>query len=131
MRLRSQETATAVFEKVEAVAKKYPQETGKHKEYKDAYAGAAHNLPVLIRQARLCQALAFQVTRSNQGATDLLEHLAGVMGYANANELAREARTASLIDYIRLQTRALETLLWFKRYAVSVLIREASDGKDT
>jgi hypothetical protein len=72
------------------------------------------------------------MTREKAGAKALVNDLAEVLGYlaqgdqSAANVMAKAAREVSLFQYIHMQPRALEALIYFKRYAVSVLKRDAS-----
>jgi CRISPR-associated protein Cmr5 len=91
--------------------------------YKNAYGGMAHKLPVLIRTAGLVQALEFVAARSKdqRAQKDLLGDLATVLEFNSADELRQASREAPLSAYMRLTQEALQALLWFKRYAQSVL----------
>lgn len=114
MRTREQEYAVKVFERVQARATL-------DKKKRDAYGAMAHNLPVLIRTAGLTQALAFVQARhkeENAPPRLLLTDLAHVLGKPN---LVALSRTAHLPEYLRLTSDTLQALLWFKRYAESVL----------
>ena len=115
MRTRDQKYATAIFKQVsETVA---PQ----GKEYRDAYGSMAHKLPVLIRTAGLTQALEFVAARGKPPHQDLLKNLSQVVLGNNAS-LRDDARNATqLSDYMRLTHEAMAALLWYKRFAQSVL----------
>jgi CRISPR-associated protein Cmr5 len=55
-----------------------------------------------------------------------------VLGYRNAGDLLEASRTAPLSAYMRLTQEALQALLWFKRYAQSVLnVEGGSDEQPT
>jgi len=88
---------------------------------KTAYGSMAHQLPVLIRTAGLAQALAFVQSRRDTSQQRLLADLASVIGYATSEDLLKASRDASLADYMRITQNALAALLWFKRFAQSVL----------
>lgn len=117
MQTRDQKLAAAVFERVS----KYKS---RDKAAKQKYGSMAHKLPVLIRTAGLAQALAFVEARGDAEQQRLLSHLAEVMGRGNLVELSR---SVPLAEYVLLTREALAALLWFKRFAQSVLEVEASD----
>ncbi len=94
------------------------------------YGGMAHKLPVLIRQAGLVQALAYVSARGKDGAKQLLEDLAHVLGCNSAEVLLKESREAELLAYMDLTHRATIALTWYKRFAQSVLGVEPTDEGD-
>jgi CRISPR-associated protein Cmr5 len=92
----------------------------------------AHKLPVLIRTAGLAQALAFVQARGKNAHKKLLDDLATVISAQNGETLATTSRTAPLPDYMRLTQHALAALLWFKRFAQSVLeVEPGEEGEDS
>jgi CRISPR-associated protein Cmr5 len=101
----------------------------------------AHKLPVLIRTVGLAQALAFVQARGKKDAhKKLLDDLAAVISAQNGETLdastgetlATTSRTAPLPDYMRLTQHALAALLWFKRFAQSVLeVEPGEEGEDS
>lgn len=97
---------------------------------KDAkkYGAMAHKLPILIHTAGLVQALEFVRSRGKPIQVQLLEHLAQTLGYADGNTLQKAVREASLSEYIRLSRQALAALLWYKRFAQSILHVEATEA---
>lgn len=103
-------------------------------EDKQKYGSMAHKLPALIRSAGLAQALAFADTRTD-AEKKLLRHLEGVLRTAGAlapeGELLAHSREAELDEYMLLTEHALAALLWFKRYAQSVLDVTADAGGGT
>lgn len=116
------------------------------KTFKTVYGALCHKLPVLILTAGLAQALAFVESRAPKAPKDkregaplsphhqLLLDLAFVLTSVgepapqDASQLLRQAQAASLTDYMRLTRLTLAALVWFKRYAQSVLQVEASDA---
>lgn len=118
MRTREQVYAAAVFEKVSAFHKAHNEAA--HKKY----GSMAHKLPVLIRTAGLAQALAFLEARGYEHQKQLLIDLQAVLGQP---KLVASSREAQLGEYARLTREALAALLWFKRFAQSVLKVQASD----
>lgn len=128
MRTREQEYAMAVFTQVTAVKTQY----GENAVFCKKYGAMAHKLPVLIRTAGLAQTLAFLETRKGSAETRqsnpyarLLNDLAAVAGKAAGKTtgaaLAQYSREAPLGAYMRLTQQALAALVWYKRYAESVL----------
>ena len=92
----------------------------KEKDYKK-YGPMAHKLPVLIHTAGLVQALEFVNSRGEPIQRRLLEHLAVTLGQENAQTLLKTVKSASLSGYIRLTRQMLAALLWYKRFAQSIL----------
>lgn len=126
---REQRQASAVFTKVQLVATERRMSDAEKKQY----GGMAHKLPVLIRTAGLVQALEFVAARAEKqrAQKQLLDDLAAVLGHSDSAQLRAEARSAALGPYMRLTQEALETLLWFKRYAQSILeVEDASSADD-
>jgi CRISPR-associated protein Cmr5 len=137
MQTRDQQLATEVYNCVEQVKEKYPDEKAP---YRKRYGSMAHKLPVLIRTVGLAQALAFVQARGKKDAhKKLLDDLAAVISAQNGETLdastgetlATTSRTASLHDYMRLTQHVLAALLWFKRFAQSVLkVEPGEEGED-
>jgi CRISPR-associated protein Cmr5 len=95
------------------------------------YGSMAHKLPILIRTAGLAQALGFLDARGNDAQARLLQHLAEVLGFDKATLLAR-SREAPLTDYMRLTRQAMAALIWYKRFAQSVLqVEQGEEESDT
>ncbi|HMW03386.1 MAG TPA: type III-B CRISPR module-associated protein Cmr5 [Acidobacteriota bacterium] len=85
------------------------------------YGSLAHKLPVLIKTAGLAQALAFVESRGGDEGKLLLRHIAEVVQLTNLETLQSTVRKAELRKYIRLTQEILTALVWFKRFAQSVL----------
>ncbi|MBA2395426.1 MAG: type III-B CRISPR module-associated protein Cmr5 [Ktedonobacteraceae bacterium] len=103
----------------------------KEKDYKK-YGAMAHKLPILIHTAGLAQALEFVQSRGEPIQKRLIEHLAVTIGQGNTETLLQTVRNTSLSGYIRLTRQILAALLWYKRFAQSILdvdVTEAA-GKD-
>lgn len=124
---REQRFASGVYQLVSRVVSADEQ-------YRKRYGSMAHTLPILIRSAGLVQALAFVAARPDKPQyrpqLRLLEDLALVLGFSDAAALGTASRTAPLADYLHLTKEALQALLWFKRYAQSVLGVEPDAGED-
>lgn len=99
------------------------------KAVKDAlkpYGSMAHQLPVLVRSAGLAQALAFVDARGSDLQKRLLDHLADVVIDKGKSErtgaaLVTASRKADLTAYMIMTERVLAALIWYKRFAQSVL----------
>jgi len=115
MQTRDQKYAARAFERVSDVFQHMTE--GNRKKY----GSMAHKLPVLIRTAGLAQALAFVDSRSEEPQKRLLEHLAEAVGVGTKGDLLNRSRTAPLTEYMRLTQEVMAALLWYKRFAQSVL----------
>ena len=100
-----------------------------------SYGSMAHKLPVLIRSAGLAQALAYIQARGNEGQLQLLSDLTATlntMGHGSANRtLLEQVQRTDLGTYMLLTKQALNTLLWYKRFAQTVLDVQATDDGST
>ena len=129
MRTREQKYAAAIYDQVLPLA-------GKPKAERRQYGSMAHKLPVLIRTAGLAQSLAFVAARGSRPQKLLLDHLATiVMPDRDGAALLDESRQAEFLDYLRLTQKVMAALVWYKRYAQSVLgvqqgDQEAEDGEN-
>jgi|SRR5579883_1795717 len=123
MQTRDQKYAVDVFEKV--------TKTKEHgKDFYQGYGAMAHKLPVLIRTGGLMQALAYVDARGKDSQKQLLQDLARTVEQADAASLLRRAREAGISEYMLLTQQVQDALLWYKRFAQSVLDVDASDAKD-
>jgi CRISPR-associated protein Cmr5 len=115
MQTREQEYAAKCFDQVTEYKKNHDkQET-------DQYGSMAHQLPVLVRSAGLAQALTFVCARGKSSHKQLLDHLAETIKQGSGEDLAAAARSADLPAYMRLTQQVLAALVWYKRFAQSVL----------
>jgi len=139
---RDQRLATAVYSKVLAIQATYNKhhtnqmhgdtsQSGSTNPQLDQYGSMAHRLPILIHKAGLAQALAFVEARGKEPHKDLLNHLAQVIlgEDHNGSELARKSRSSDLREYLLLTQNVLDGLLWFKRFAQSILGVTADNQK--
>jgi CRISPR-associated protein Cmr5 len=76
------------------------------------------------------QALAFVDTRGKESQKRLLQDLAETVGKPDSASLLKRARESEISEYMLLTQHVLDALLWYKRFAQSVLGVEASDAKD-
>ena len=120
MQTRDQEYAALIFEQVKSVA------IGDQKKY----GAMAHQLPILVRTAGLAQALVYADSRSKDAVDLLLTHLAVAMKMGDKNNLLVSSRSVDITEYIRLTNGVLKALLWYKRFAQSVLHIDASEADD-
>lgn len=120
MQTREQRYASGVYEFMQRCK-------ARDERYQKAYGSIAHTLPMLIHKAGLVQALSFVASRPSgknevsHAPHDLLNDLALVLGYTSDQALCDASRRLTLPEYMRLTQEALQALLWFKRYAQSVL----------
>jgi len=125
MQTRDQKYAVDAYYRVEKV---------KEIEEKDrkSYGSMAYKLPVLIRTAGLAQALAFVVARGTPVQKQLLKDIEETIGKHTNQTLQARAHLANLSDYIHLTQQVMDALLWYKRFAQSVLdIGDAATEEDT
>lgn len=115
MQTRDQQLAAQIFKLV--------HDEVKDKDFAKSYGATAHKLPVLVRSAGLAQALAFVDARGKQPQHLLLDHLAKTVSHANREKLLEASRNgnAGLEAYIHLTRQVMDALLWYKRFAQSVL----------
>lgn len=119
MQTRSQKYAARIFKQIEDLQEHH--NAGDQKQY----GSMAHKLPVLIRTAGLSQALGFVAARGNAMHLRLVKDLAAAL---KRHDLPLDSRMApSLQQYMRMTQEALDALLWYKRFAQSVLKVDASD----
>ncbi|HLH60323.1 MAG TPA: type III-B CRISPR module-associated protein Cmr5 [Ktedonobacteraceae bacterium] len=123
MKTRDQEYASDAVQKVLDVKKNLNDVVERNR-----YGSMAHQLPILIRTAGLAQALAFLETRESKGHRQLLEDLAATVGLPGT--LPREARTLPLNEYMHLTRQVMAALLWYKRFAQSILDIKSNVGRD-
>jgi|SRR5579875_2243583 len=128
MHTRDQIYASAAYNHVKRVQ-------GWKEAERNRYGALAHKLPVLIRTAGLVQALTFldakakdeQEKQEKQGQQSpnaywqLLTDLAQIMKKDTKDALLERAREAELTEYTLLTRQALAALLWYKRFAQSLL----------
>lgn len=107
--------------------------------YHKKYATMAHRLPILIHTAGLTQALAFVEAKSQtiEAWQQYFNHVATALGRSDGKALFLESQTAALDKYILLTKQVNDVVVWYKRFAESVLKIDASqadsesEGDDT
>jgi CRISPR-associated protein Cmr5 len=122
MLTRDQKYASTVYDQV----CKVKIEKQEKQEYKK-YGAMAHKLPILIYTAGLAQALEFVNARGEEIQKILLKDLAVTIGQKDAQALLDHVRGLQLSGYMLLTQQILAALLWYKRFAQSILGVEASD----
>lgn len=127
METRDQKYARAAFTHVNAIKDQ--------KNEASRYGAMAHKLPMLIHTSGLIQALTFVDARHKEGSgpSRLMGDLSKtVLGEDGTKEkllsAARGGGHSNLKAYIYLTRQVLAALLWYKRYAQSILGVEA--GQD-
>jgi CRISPR-associated protein Cmr5 len=111
LQTRSQKFAASAFKNVNSIMAS---------EARDKYKAITRNLPVLIRTAGLAQALAFIPSGEEQKKmhTTLIKHLSATI---KVEDLSKACREAPLHEYMRLTRDTLDALVWYKRFAESLI----------
>ncbi len=129
METRDQKYARDAFTRVNAIKDQKAEAS--------RYGAMAHKLPMLIHTSGLIQALTFVDARHKEasGPSRLMDDLSKtVLGENGTREkLLNEARgegSGNLKAYIYLTRQILAALLWYKRYAQSILGVEAGQDED-
>lgn len=134
MQTRDQRLAFAIYERVLAF-----DTPNLSKKQRKQYGSMAHKLPILIRTAGLSQALAFVEARHREKdgkippQLKLLRDLEQVLlkeKMLEGSNLFAVARKAELGEYMCLTQHTMAALLWFKRYAQSVLGVQQGDEEE-
>lgn len=121
MQTLDQQYALDVYQRVMAAKEHFKEKARK-------YGVMCHKLPLLIHTAGLAQALAFVESRNEEVYTQLIQDLAQTL--KQEGNLAQETRRCDLNDYMRLTWQIMDALLWYKRFAQSVLGVDASTGDE-
>ncbi len=102
-------------------------------ETKNIYGGLCHNFPVMVMQSGLCQAVAFSADKASgdgnraKAHQKLLEHVGAILEIKG--DLLPSLQTAPALTYMHHTRRVLDSWVFFKRFARSVLKVEAG-GRD-
>lgn len=128
MNTTSQQYAQTAFTQVGEVARVHK----KSSPFRQKYGSMAHRLPILIRTSGLAQALAFVEAKAKKepAYSTLLDHLAAAIQWPETEtgeKLARRSRSEPLDNYILLSRRITAALIWYKRFAESVLDVKVTD----
>ncbi len=119
MSTRNQKYAISAYKQVEQVSQDFPKQKSKYK-------SMCEKLPILIRTAGLTQALAFVEAKAvdEPAWKNLLKHLTKTL---ERPTLVADSRNVELGEYMRLTRDVLSVLLWYKRFAQSLLADKPSD----
>ncbi len=120
MQTRDQIYAATVYKQVSMVREKEPEYT--------RYGAMAHKLPILIHTAGLVQALAFVEARGKEIQKRLLIDLKTTIEPNDSRTLLMHAQQADLSEYMRLTQQIMAALLWYKRFAQSILGVDVSEA---
>ena len=126
MQTNQQKFAKKAFSQTNEITKQHK----KGSPYRQKYGSMSHKLPILIRTAGLAQALAFVQAKKSDAYNDLLDHLAAAVKWPGATTgiaLAEKSRGEDLDGYILLTRRVSAALIWYKRFAESVLEVKSTD----
>jgi CRISPR-associated protein Cmr5 len=121
MQTRDQIYAATIYEQVSTIAKQPESERKK-------YGAMAHKLPILIRTAGLVQALSFVEARGKEIQKRLLTDLKATTEPNDPRSLLMHAQQADLSEYMRLTQQVMAALLWYKRFAQSILGVDVSEA---
>ncbi len=121
MKTIHQRLAADVYERVKSIRDNH------NEEYHQKYGTMAHKMPVLVHTAGLMQALAFVQAKGtkNEAWKQFLNDLAQTLQFSqpeyDGEELLQDAQKAPIGEYILLTRRVSNALLWYKRFAESIL----------
>jgi CRISPR-associated protein Cmr5 len=119
MQTRDQKYAIDAYTNVTTIKENKNEKTARK------YGVMSHKLPILIHTAGLAQALAFVESR---GAKDGIykKFLDDLGKTIEEKTIVAKAREANLNDYMRLTAQVMAALVWYKRFAQSILDVDAS-----
>ncbi|HOB31032.1 MAG TPA: type III-B CRISPR module-associated protein Cmr5 [Bacillota bacterium] len=120
MLTKDQQYASLAFDQVNKMR-------NESKDDQTKYGSMAHRLPVLIRKAGLAQAIGFVESRGTSAQQELLNHISEAVG---VEDIAEYSRKAELAEYMKLTNDVMAALVWYKRFAVSVLKVESGMDED-
>ncbi|VAW32274.1 hypothetical protein MNBD_CHLOROFLEXI01-4968 [hydrothermal vent metagenome] len=129
MKTVHQRLAADVYERVMEIHDNHDEK------YHKKYGTMAHKMPILVHTAGLMQAIAFVHAKGTKNDNDawkqFLNDLAQTLEFSrpeyNRDALLRDAQRAEIGDYILLTRRVSNALLWYKRFAESILKVEPGD----
>jgi CRISPR-associated protein Cmr5 len=119
MQTRDQKYAIDAYANVTTIKENKKEKTARK------YGVMCHKLPILIHTAGLAQALVFVESR---GAKDDIykTFLVDLGKTIEEEKIAERARVVDLNDYMRLTAQVMAALVWYKRFAQSILDVDAS-----
>lgn len=138
MRTRDQRYAISVYRQAQAVKVDFAKDYRK-------YGVMCHKLPILIHTAGLAQALAFVESRNKDIYKRFLGDITLTLKESHdgndsatlpegvQKSIVQQAREAELNDYMRLTWQVMAALVWYKRFAQSILgvdVSETAEPED-
>ena len=127
MKTIHQRLAADVYDRVTQIYEEYDEP------FRKKYGTMAHKMPVLVHTAGLMQAIAFVHAKGtkNDAWKQFLNDLAQTLEFSrpeyNRDALLQDAQWAGIGDYILLTRHVSNALLWYKRFAESILKVEPGD----
>jgi CRISPR-associated protein Cmr5 len=103
---------------------------------KEIYGGLCHKFPIMVLTSGLCQAVAFSEDKgSKEGSRGkahqkLLKHVGTILDLEQ-NALLKKIQSVDALEYMHYTRRVLESWIYFKRFAVSVLKVENSQVENS
>jgi CRISPR-associated protein Cmr5 len=134
MQTRDQRYAISVYQQVQTIKDNFKNDYRK-------YGVMCHKLPILIHTAGLAQALAFVASRKGEIYCRFLNDLTHTLKSSQigkdvaaspkkGQDIAQQAREADLSEYMRLTQQVMAALVWYKRFAQSILGVDASESDE-
>jgi len=127
MKTVHQRLAADVYDRVTQIYEEHDEP------FRKKYGTMAHKMPVLLHTAGLMQAIAFVHAKGtkNEAWKQFLNDLAQTLEFSrpeyDRDALLRNAQQVEIGDYILLTRRVSNALLWYKRFAESILKVEPGD----
>ncbi|WP_110513139.1 type III-B CRISPR module-associated protein Cmr5 [Herpetosiphon llansteffanensis] len=126
---RDQKFASVIYQQIQEI-KQQPVANQKR------YGVIAHQLPILIRTAGLAQTLVFISSRSKKKETGkedefslFLSHLTKTINL-DTPDIVQYTIQVDLSSYMYITQQLLDALLWYKRFAQSILGVDPTDQLD-
>jgi CRISPR-associated protein Cmr5 len=123
MNTRAQQHMVLALEQINALEQKFPDP--KHKT-KSIYRSLAKGLPAMIMKSGLCQTLAFHTDKKTskdkaraEAHEYLLHHIGKILGVKDPLEAVQ--KSGDVIAYMHQTKQVLEAIIYFQRFAVSML----------
>jgi len=100
---------------------------------KTRYGALCHQVPIMILQNGLMQAMGFLKGKGEDDPekpeTILLTHIAKQLTGKSADDFLQKLHQCNVTDYQFLTRQALESAIWYKRYAESILKVQSGDDE--
>ncbi len=129
----NQEFALSAHKNVQDVYNQHKSDSKKDKAYRKKYGTMAHKLPILVRTAGLVQAVAFVDAKSQKVPAwqQYLDDVAQTVNHPDGQALLEASQRANLSAYILLTHRVSAALVWYKRFAESILKVDQSEQDES